>query len=272
VLEPLKYYIQSRGRVQGPFTVEELVERQKRGQFARYYQVSTDGEHWERASQHAELFPGVAPPAKPDVGPANRGSEVIPLADDEPEEIPLAEDPESTWANPSDAGIPLSEPASGADADESWYYTRDGREAGPVAFAHLQFLVANGELGFRDFVWNDGMPSWAEVRNVPGLLAVSTSRSAAAEREETPAETSPLAVTSFMFGLLGTSLLFFLGSIAAVVLGHIALKQIDESRGRLAGRGLALSGLVLGYVVLVAATVIGIVVLLVSALQTPPAG
>lgn len=272
MLEPLKYYIRFRGRVQGPFTVEELVERHKRGQFGRHCQVSTDGQHWERASQHSELFPTMAPPAKPAVGAANRGSEVIPLADDEPEEIPLA-DAEGTWNNPSDTGISLSEQASGADEDQSWYYAQEGRETGPVAFAHLQFLVANGELGFRDFVWSDDLPSWTEVRNVPGLLAVSTtSRRVAGESQEMPAGTSPLAVASFVFGLLGTSLLFCLGSIAAVVLGHIALKQIGESGGRLEGRGLALAGLVLGYVVLVATTVVGIVVLLVSALQTSPAG
>ena len=46
------------------------------------------------------------------------------------------------------------------------------------------------------------------------------------------------------------SMLFFLWpftAIAAVVLGHIALSEIKRSAGRLAGHGMAVAGLILGY-------------------------
>ena len=36
--------------------------------------------------------------------------------------------------------------------------------------------------------------------------------------------------------------------IAAVVLGHLALAEIKKSAGRLAGRGMAMAGLILGYI------------------------
>jgi hypothetical protein len=39
----------------------------------------------------------------------------------------------------------------------------------------------------------------------------------------------------------------WLGSAAAVVSGHVALRQIRDSHGRQSGRGLALTGLALGY-------------------------
>ncbi len=39
-----------------------------------------------------------------------------------------------------------------------------------------------------------------------------------------------------------------LGAIAAVILGHLAKKEIRESGGRLSGDGMALAGLILGYV------------------------
>ena len=47
------------------------------------------------------------------------------------------------------------------------------------------------------------------------------------------------------------------GSVAAIVLGHVALRQINESGGRQVGRGLAVAGLVIGYLsVLIAALAI----------------
>jgi Domain of unknown function (DUF4190) len=52
-----------------------------------------------------------------------------------------------------------------------------------------------------------------------------------------------LAITSFILGLLWLS---WLGSIAAVILGHIALRNIRRTHA--SGRGLAIAGLVLGYI------------------------
>src|SRR6185295_12064356 len=59
-----------------------------------------------------------------------------------------------------------------------------------------------------------------------------------------PEKTSGLAIASLIFGLL---FLFFPLSIVAIVFGHISLSQIKKSAGRLGGKGLAIAGLVLGY-------------------------
>lgn len=59
-----------------------------------------------------------------------------------------------------------------------------------------------------------------------------------------PEKTSGLAIASLIFGTL---FLFFPLPIVAVVLGHVSLSQIKKSAGRLGGRGLAIAGLVLGY-------------------------
>lgn len=58
-----------------------------------------------------------------------------------------------------------------------------------------------------------------------------------------PHTTSGLAIASLVLGIF----LFFPLSIPAIVLGHIALSQIKKSAGRIGGRGLAIAGLVLGY-------------------------
>ena len=60
-------------------------------------------------------------------------------------------------------------------------------------------------------------------------------------------QTSSLAVISLVAGILGWTLLPFLGSVAAVVTGHMARSEIRRAPERLEGDGLAIAGLVLGY-------------------------
>jgi len=59
-----------------------------------------------------------------------------------------------------------------------------------------------------------------------------------------PAETSGKAVGSLICGLM---FFFFPIAIIAIVLGHLSLGEIRRSAGRLTGRGMAVTGLVLGY-------------------------
>ena len=60
-------------------------------------------------------------------------------------------------------------------------------------------------------------------------------------------QTSTLAIFSLVSGVLGWSLLPFLGSIGAIILGHMARSEIRNAPDRLEGDGLAVAGLVLGY-------------------------
>ena len=62
-----------------------------------------------------------------------------------------------------------------------------------------------------------------------------------------PRQTSTLAIISLVSGLLGWTVLPFLGSIVAVICGHMARKEIRLAPDRLEGDGLAIAGLVLGY-------------------------
>jgi hypothetical protein len=58
------------------------------------------------------------------------------------------------------------------------------------------------------------------------------------------ARTSGLAVASLVLGILW---ILWVGSVLAVIFGHVALSQIKRSYGALTGRGMAIAGLVLGY-------------------------
>jgi hypothetical protein len=59
---------------------------------------------------------------------------------------------------------------------------------------------------------------------------------------------STMAIISLVAGVLGLTFIPFLGSIAAVILGSMAKKEIRESNGALGGDGLATVGLVLGWI------------------------
>jgi hypothetical protein len=60
-----------------------------------------------------------------------------------------------------------------------------------------------------------------------------------------PSKTNGYAIASMVLGILW---LWWLGSILALVFGYIGKGQIDRSEGREAGRGMAIAGIVLGWV------------------------
>lgn len=59
--------------------------------------------------------------------------------------------------------------------------------------------------------------------------------------------TSTSAVVSLVFGILSWLLLPVAGAIVAVVAGHMARAEIRRARGGLDGDGMAVAGLVLGW-------------------------
>ena len=67
-----------------------------------------------------------------------------------------------------------------------------------------------------------------------------------------PQKTNGLAIASL---ILAITWIFWIGSLLAVILGHVALSQIDDP----GGRGMAIGGLVLGYIALGVGALIGVV-------------
>ncbi|HJR45839.1 MAG TPA: DUF4190 domain-containing protein [Actinomycetota bacterium] len=59
-----------------------------------------------------------------------------------------------------------------------------------------------------------------------------------------PGETNGKAIASLVLAILW---MFGLGSLLAVILGHMATREIDGSGGRQGGRGIAVGGLILGW-------------------------
>ena len=60
-----------------------------------------------------------------------------------------------------------------------------------------------------------------------------------------PARTNGMAIASMVLGILW---LYWIGSILALIFGYSAIRQIDRSGGVESGRGMAIAGIVLGWV------------------------
>ena len=83
---------------------------------------------------------------------------------------------------------------------------------------------------------------------------------------------SNLALASLILGILGWTAIPFLGSLGAIVTGHMAKKEIKNSPGTLGGDGMATAGLVLGYInaALFVCTCLTVLILTTAGLLTIP--
>ncbi|MCW0386417.1 DUF4190 domain-containing protein [Xanthomonas sacchari] len=66
-------------------------------------------------------------------------------------------------------------------------------------------------------------------------------------------ETNSLAVVSLVAGILGWTLMPVLGSLGAIITGHLARAEIRRQPQRFQGDGLAVGGLILGWAAVVLA-------------------
>ena len=73
---------------------------------------------------------------------------------------------------------------------------------------------------------------------------------------------STMALVSLIAGIAGWTVLPFLGSIVAIITGHMAKGEINRSGGTVTGGGMATIGLILGYLAVVGGLCAGCVILL----------
>lgn len=250
--------------MQGPFDVAKLKLLARRGRFAVYDDISEDRSNWIRVSAHPTLAAEVFQSR------VDRKVRSIEAMEPEPADadVEYIEEPDSETYG-------LSENPEADAAEPMWHYTLGGDTLGPVDQAELQRLIALGEVNADVMVWTDGMSDWKSISQLPKFFqtTVEDGFDEPAEKrrrrrdddddDELP-RTSAMAITSLILSILGTNLLFFLGSVIGVVFGHIALREIDDSDGRISGRAMAVTGLVLGYAVLLFTVVTGIVFVVVT--------
>jgi hypothetical protein len=82
--------------------------------------------------------------------------------------------------------------------------------------------------------------------------------------------TSGWAIASLILSLANWVILPGVGAILGVIFGHIALGEIKRSQGHVEGRGLAMAGLIIGYVSLALFVCVLAVVIVAVAVSGPP--
>jgi Domain of unknown function (DUF4190)/GYF domain 2 len=132
-----------------------------------------------------------------------------------------------------------------------WFYSKDNQQAGPVSDSELHALVAAGRILPTTLVWRDGMVKWLEFSqlSVQGGIPSGFPPPVMDYGMQYPT-TSGYAIASLICGIIGlVTCLVFLG-IPAVICGHMALHQIKNAPRIVAGHGMALAGLICGYLAL----------------------
>jgi len=141
------------------------------------------------------------------------------------------------------------------------HVARDGKQIGVFSLEEVRQQLAAGTLSISDQAWYEGAAGWAPLSSVPGVSDGTPAAAAPAPLATATAATmvpqrrnEPLAIVSLILsiaGVLGFCCGFFLfAAIGGIVCGHIALSRIKQDP-TLEGHGLAMAGVVIGYVALV---------------------
>ena len=115
-------------------------------------------------------------------------------------------------------------------------------------------MLPEGDAGRRRHAHTDCTVAAREAGRLPSRdewLAGVDAKSRAAVRSnggpggEEAGETNGFAIASLFVGIIW---LFGLGSVAAIALGYLGMKQIEASAGHQSGRAIAIAGIVIGIV------------------------
>ena len=141
-----------------------------------------------------------------------------------------------------------------------WYYADATDQQQSTSEESLPGLVAGGVIKPQTLLWNETLVNWKpaiEFRPdlfgtlvAPPILSPAQRREVGLGNSGLPGQTSPtdsVAVCALIFGLLGLFCFPLLG-LGGVVCGHIARKRAREETLPSSNGGMALAGLITGYI------------------------
>lgn len=171
----------------------------------------------------------------------------------------------------------------------NWYYAKNGQQQGPLPTEDLKDRIAMGEIAPTDLAWCEGMGDWTPVGEIPQLKLEAPVKPEVPEVPVAPVEVlepspyrapvAPAAVGSSgpvissqppsqglaigslvcgILGLIGCCVWPIAGPLAivAIVLGFVALGKVKANPVAFGGKGMAKTGLILGFLGLLAVAVI----------------
>lgn len=142
----MSYYVRVRGRVQGPFQVDQLRALIQKGQLSRIHELSQDQHSWAKVADFPELF---AAPAI-ESAPASASNY----------------NPQESYQQQPSAAASYPQQFAPSAGEPMWYYGQQGSQLGPVPQSTLQQMLASGQLSPESQVWTQGMGDWVRARQV----------------------------------------------------------------------------------------------------------
>ena len=136
-----------------------------------------------------------------------------------------------------------------------FYVHHDGQQQGPLELELVRSRLADGSYQGSDLGWHEGAADWLPLATIPALAgsaAVPPMPVGAFPPRQMPVhagqppQSSGLAIASLILGILSLFMALLTG-IPAVICGHLSLSRIKRAQGALTGRGMAITGLILGY-------------------------
>ena len=127
------------------------------------------------------------------------------------------------------------------------YIARDGQQIGPLTPEEVQAQLAAGTIQLTDLAWQEGNANWLPLHTMPGFAAGMPPVLSSVPPPLLQPQTSALAITSLVLGIMSFFTIGLTG-LPAVICGHLAASRIKRSGGRLTGQGMAVAGLVTGYI------------------------
>jgi TM2 domain-containing membrane protein YozV len=148
-----QYYIRIRGRVQGPYQIEQIQSLIQKGILSRIHEISQDQQSWVKAANYPELFNTASAPAAAEYAAP-------------------AQTPEFQSAQPqysTGSQIPATQLT-----EVQWYFNHNGNQQGPVNQSQLTQMLASGQLSLETPVWCQGMQEWLRARQIHLFANIQT--------------------------------------------------------------------------------------------------
>ncbi|HPY30091.1 MAG TPA: DUF4190 domain-containing protein [Verrucomicrobiota bacterium] len=125
----------------------------------------------------------------------------------------------------------------------------DGKEHGPYNLQEMRQWIREGRMDGRTLVQGPDSSEWRPASTFPEFGFSATPGSPPPSEPRTPPRAG-LAITSLVLGILSLVILFvgFLAGIPAIICGHMARSRARRAPAQYGGAGLALAGLIMGYV------------------------
>lgn len=146
-----------------------------------------------------------------------------------------------------------------------WFYADGDNQQRSVESSELENLIETGVVSSATLVWNESLPDWIPagealrdkflgITVIPPALTSSQVKQAIiavpGAVDQKPASDA-VSVCALVFGILGIFTCIPFLSVAGIICGHIGRNRAKLETGPSSNGGLALGGMITGYVGLV---------------------